>query len=292
MVKKKKGLYKNIWKRLNFKYRLSATNENTLEEIWRIRASIFSGAVLVITFAFLLITVTSVIIIATPIRYYLPGYLDSEIREQLIRASMRSDSIEQQMKYQDAYIENLKNVFAGTVQFDSVKELDTVSVSENDPLLMKSELEREFVKKYDEEEKYNLSVLSASSTSPTDGIIFFSPVKGVVSNKFNPVKQQFGVKINTSAKESVLAALEGTVIFTGYDFNDKHIIQIQHKNGFISVYKHNTMLLKKAGDKVKTGEAIALTEVEKDDKEQENYLYFELWFKGNAVNPEDYIVFN
>ena len=66
MAKKKKY---NIWKRLHFKYRLSATNENTLEEIWKIRASFFSGGVLVLLFALLLVTVTSIIIIATPIRY-------------------------------------------------------------------------------------------------------------------------------------------------------------------------------------------------------------------------------
>lgn len=294
MVKKKKGLLDNIWKRLHFKYRLSAVNENTLEEIWKIRTSIFSGALLFLAFATLLIAITSIIIITTPIRYYLPGYLDSEVREQSIRAAIRIDSLETQMKYQEAYINNLKDVFAGVVQIDSVKMPDTVSISENDPLLQKSQIERDYVKKYEEEEKYNLSVLSTSPTSPTDGIIFFNPAKGIIISKFNPINRHYGVKISTSAKESVLAALEGTVIFAGYDFNDKYIIQLQHKNGFISIYKHNTMVLKKAGEKVKTGEAIAVIEAQKDEngKEQESFLYFELWFKGSPVNPEDYIVFN
>ena len=294
MVKKKKGLLDNIWKRLHFKYRLSAVNENTLEEIWKIRTSIFSGALLFLAFATLLIAITSIIIITTPIRYYLPGYLDSEVREQSIRAAIRIDSLETQMKYQEAYINNLKDVFAGTVQTDSVKMPDTVSISENDPLLQKSQTELDYVKKYEEEEKYNLSVLATSPTSPTDGIIFFNPAKGIIISKFNPINRHYGVKISTSAKESVLAALEGTVIFAGYDFNDKYIIQLQHKNGFISIYKHNTMVLKKAGEKVKTGEAIAVIEAQKDEngKEQESFLYFELWFKGSPVNPEDYIVFN
>ena len=93
---KKKNKH-NLWKRLNFKYRLSVMNENTLEELWKINASMFSGVVLLVVFAAFLITVTSVIIVATPIRYYLPGYLDSEIREQAIRMAFRADSLQEQI---------------------------------------------------------------------------------------------------------------------------------------------------------------------------------------------------
>ncbi len=140
-------------------------NENTLEEIWKIKASMFSGAVLVLVFAFILITVTSVIIIATPIRYYLPGYLDSEIREKALRSAIKADSLQQQLNYQEVYINNLRDVFTGVRQVDSVKMVDTISISENDPLLLKSDLEREYIQRYQEEEKYNLSVLSSPTTN-------------------------------------------------------------------------------------------------------------------------------
>ncbi|WP_165045470.1 murein hydrolase activator EnvC [Dysgonomonas sp. ZJ709] len=290
MSTKKKNKH-NLWKRLHFKYRLSAINENTLEEIWKLRASIFSGAVLFLLFAFMLVTATSVIIITTPIRYYLPGYLDSEVREQAIKSAIKIDSLEQQMMYQEAYMQNLKGIFAGTRQFDSVKILDTISISENDPLLKKTQSEIDYTNRYAEEEKYNLSVLPQGMDNPMDGIVFFKPVKGIIIQKFNPSKQIFGVNINTTTKESVSAALEGTVIFAGYDFKEGYMIQIQHKNGFISIYKHNTMLLKKVGDKVRTGEAIAVIEADKENTKTDSFLQFELWYKGTAVNPEDYISF-
>lgn len=291
MVKKKNK--HNFWKRLHFKYRLSVMNENTLEEIWKIKASIFSGAVLLLIFATLLVAFTSIIIIATPIRYYLPGYLDVEVREKALRSAIKADSLEQQLKYQEVYINNIRDIFMGTRQIDSVKVIDTVSVSANDPLLQKSEAEKEFVKRFEEEEKYNLSVLSQTSTTPMEGVVFFRPVKGLIVEKFNPINSLYGIKINTTGKETVSATLEGTIIFAGYDIKTGNTIQIQHKNGFISIYKNNTLLLKKTGNKVQTGEAIAIIENDKE-KEDEKIISpfgFELWYKGTAVNPENYISF-
>ncbi len=290
MVKKKRNKH-NFWKRLHFKYRLSVMNENTLEEIWKIKASIFSGAILLLVFAFILISVTSTIIIATPIRYYLPGYLDTEVREKALHAAIRTDSLEQQLRYQEAYISNLRGIFEGTRQIDSVKIIDTISVSETDPLLKKSDIEKEYVKQYEEKEKYNLSVLSQATNTPMEGLMFYKPVKGIILNKFNPANNRFGVSITTASKETVSATLEGTVTFSGYDIRTGYTIQIQHKNGFISIYKNTSMLLKSSGDKVRIGEAIAIID---NDKESDNHklpFEFELWYKGNAINPESYISF-
>lgn len=290
MVKKKKGK-NHFWKRLHFKYRISATNENTLEEVWKLRISMFSGGLFLVLFAFMVVFVTSFIIIATPIRYYLPGYLDSEIRGQSIRTAIKADSIEQQLAYQNAYIENLKEVFSGTIQIDSVKDLDTISVSENDPLLKKSQAELEFTQRYAEEEKYNLSVLPPGSNSPMDGVVFFKPLNGMVVTKFNPIHGSYGLNIKVAAKESVVAVLEGTVISSGYDARGGYTIQMQHKNGFISIYKHCDLLLKKVGERVRTGEAIAVIGSEKEDSSGDPILSFELWYKGAPVNPENYISF-
>lgn len=289
---KKKNKH-NFWKRLHFKYRLSVMNENTLEEIWKVNASMFSGAVLLLVFAFFLITITSVIIIATPIRYYLPGYLDSEIREQAIRTSFRTDSLQQQLDHQEAYIRNLQTVFEGKIlNIDSVKMIlaDTISISENDPGLQKSKAEREFVQRYEEEERYNLSALPPSVTGPSESIVFYKPVNGVVADRFNPTGKQYGITLKVIPKVTISAVMEGSVMFAGYDINSGYTIQIQHKNGYVSVYRNNTMLLKQTGDKVRTGEAIAVIGNDKN-KEAEMFAGFELWYKGTPVNPEDFILF-
>lgn len=291
MVKKKKH---NIWKRLHFKYRLSAINENTLEEIWRIRASLFSGGILVLLFAFLLIAFTSIIIIATPIRYYLPGYMDVEIRNKALKSAIQFDSLEQQMEYQEAYAENIRNVLAGTIDIDSVSNtiVDTISISDNDPLLKKSKKEESFVKKYEEEEKYNLSILPPSINIPMDGVIFYKPANGVINKKYNPAQSEYGISLKIPEREAISATLEGTIIYSGYDLSNGYIIQIQHKNGFISIYKNVDNLLKATGDQVKTGEAIAIINSNtQSQKAEDKTLGFELWYRGNPVNPEDYIFF-
>lgn len=290
MVKKKKNKH-DIWKRLHFKYRLSVMNENTLEEVWSIKASMFSGGVLFLLFAISLVTITSFLIIATPIRYYLPGYLDAEVREKALRAAIRVDSLQQQLNYQEAYINNLKNVFTGVLDVDSVKITDTISVSENDPLLKRTEKEKVFVDRYEDKERYNLSVISPTATGPMEGVVFFKPLKGLVVSKFNPSNDRYGIDLKVASQETVLAVLEGTVVFSGYDFTTGYTMQIQHKNGFVSIYKNNTLLLKKVGDKVRTGEAIAVIGDGKAKDNADLVLGFELWYKGNPVNPEDYIAF-
>lgn len=290
MVKKKKNKH-DIWKRLHFKYRLSVMNENTLEEVWSIKASMFSGGVLFLLFAISLVTITSFLIIATPIRYYLPGYLDAEVREKALRAAIRVDSLQQQLNYQEAYINNLKNVFTGVLDVDSVKITDTISVSENDPLLKRTEKEKVFVDRYEDKERYNLSVISPTASGPMEGVVFFKPLKGLVISKFNPSNERYGINLKVASQETVLAVLEGTVVFSGYDFTTGYTMQIQHKNGFVSIYKNNTLLLKKVGDKVRTGEAIAVIGDGKAKDNADLVLGFELWYKGNPVNPEDYIAF-
>ncbi len=289
-MQKKKNKH-GLWKRLRFKYHISATNENTLEEIWGARFSIFSGIVAVLIFAFVLIGLTATIIIATPIRYYLPGYLDAEVRGEALRAALRIDSLEQEMKYQDLYISNIRDILSGNISIDSIGDFsDTIRIAANDPMLGKTDREQAFVQKYEDEEKYNLSALSSSSPSSGEAFIFFKPVRGAVHRGFDAVKGDLGVGITIQKKENVSSIFDGTVIYDGYDLNSEYVIQIQHNNGFVSVYKNNTILLKKTGDKVKTGEAISIIDIDSETKN--NSLYMELWYRGNAVDPEEFITFN
>lgn len=287
-MSKKSKEQSEFWKKVHFKYRLSAINENTLEEVWKIKTSIFSGAVLFLLIAFMLITITSVIIITTPIRYYLPGYMDVEIREKAVMSAIKIDSMEQAMKYQEAYVTNIKGVLSGSLAIDSLVRVDSVYIAEDDPTLEKSEREKEFISKYAEEEKYTLGVFPPASVSA--GGLFYRPVRGVVIEPFNANKKNYKVVIRTAQVETVLSSLEGTIIYTGYDVDALYTIQIQHKNGYISIYKGCTQIVKKVGDKVRTGEAIGIIKIENED-DRGGRLTFELWNKGIPTNPETYITF-
>lgn len=288
MAKRKDKNRHSFWKRLHFKYRLSILNENTLEEVWKLRVSMFHGIMLYLTSFFILMVISSVIIINTPIRNYLPGYLDSEIREQAIRSAIQVDSLELQQSYQLAYLDNIKDIFAGKVQPESENTVDTVMISEDDKSVQSTDKERKYREEYEEMEKYNLSTISTSDATPTEGVTFFRPVKGIITGKFNLPSRNYGIQIVT-AGESVVATLEGSVLFSSYSDNG-YVLQLQHKNGFVSVYRGVSMVMKKVGDKVRTGEAIAMMSSAKDDSGKKT-LQFELWYKGNPINPELYISF-
>lgn len=285
MAKKKKH---SFWKRIRFNYRISIINENTLQEIWKIRASIFSGAILFFAIASILVAFTAFIIIVTPIRYYLPGYLDSEVRETALRSTIVADSLERRMNSYDIYASNVRKILDGTMTVDSVKTVtDSLNIPADDPSLQKTSLEEEFALHYAENEKYNLSVLPNSSLS-SEAIIFFAPVSGSVLQKFNSKTGNYGVVLQVNTSKTISAVMDGTVVYAGYDVRNGNIVQIQHKNGFLSIYQHCGLLLKKLGDTVKTGEGIATIEMT-DNKSNE--IYFELWYNGVAVNPENYISF-
>lgn len=278
----------SFWKKIRFKYKLSILNENTLEEVFAFRLSRLSVFWVVAGFAIILVTLTSIVIINTPIRNYLPGYLDSEVRKTLVENVLKADSLEQALATQTKYLNNISSILQGTSPIAETPKADTVSKNSN-PVLEKSKETVEFIKNYEEEEKYNLTKSTSSQQLP-DNLIFYKPVKGMISSHFDLREKHYGIDIATNPKESVLATMKGTIVFTGFDANAGYIVQIQHPNGFISIYKHNTLLLKKQGDDVNAGEAIALAG-NTGNLSSGTHLHFELWLKGSPVNPEDFIIF-
>ena len=88
----------------------------------------------------------------------------------------------------------------------------------------------------------------------------------------------------------MLATLDGTVLMSSYTAETGYVIVVQHRQDFVSVYKHCGSLLKAEGDAVKGGEAIALVG-NTGTLTTGPHLHFELWHRGRAVNAEQYIVF-
>lgn len=279
----------SFWKRIRFKYKLSFINENTLEEVWSFRLSQLSVFISLGVFAFSLVAFTALIIIMTPIRNYLPGYLDVEVRKEIVQNALRADSLERMIEIQNLYLKNVTGIISGTIELDSIREIDSLARIDADFEIPRSPEEEEYVKNFEQEEKYNLAVLNTNPL-PVDGLFFYKPVNGMISSHYQADIHHFGVDIAAAPKESVLATLDGTVMYAGYDLNQGNVIQLQHKNGFVSVYKHNELLLKEPGEQVVAGEAIAL--VGNTGKLSTGpHLHFELWYNGKPVNPEDFIVF-
>ncbi len=282
-----KNKRKMFWRNFKFKYKLTITNENTLEEVVGIHVSKLNGvSVLLLTFTVIFLIV-STIIVFTPLRNYLPGYMNSEVREQVVVNALRADSLQEALNRQSLYIMNIQDIFKGQVKVDTVHSIDSLTIARSEELMERTQQEEEFRKQYEEKERYNLT---ATDYNITSGLIFHRPTRGMMSSGFDANKKHYGVDIAATPNESVLATLDGTVILSTYTAETGYVIQIQHGQNMVSIYKHCGSLLKKEGDVVKAGEAIALVG-STGEKTTGPHLHFELWNKGRALDPSKYIVF-
>ncbi len=288
-MKKKTNRFRSFLQKLRFQYRVSVLNENTLEESWHIRLSRLSvliyGSSLVLG-TFILLTI---LIFTTPIKYYLPGYGDTGNRGHIISESMYADSLLRKIELQAGYMDIMRDIIKGNIKPDSLLSLDSVQLKKTaTDYLEKSKKEKEFIEKYEREEKYNLSTIESKTND--NMYVFFRPAKGVISTAFNLQENQTGISIITAPNETVASVLAGTVVYAAFTFEYGWVIQVQHENNYLSIYKNNTRLLKKTGDNVKAGEGIAITG-ESGENKTGTQFYFELWKQGKPVNPEDVIIF-
>ena len=280
---------KNNWRD---KYRFSVINDHTLEEVWRIILTRYN-AFLLITFVLLfIIWGTSTLISFTNLREFIPGYPDVKMRRNILMSAIRLDSLDRELKLRDKYFDNLNSIISGTqpvempVRQDSTKNYKAIkfNASPNDSVLRA---------RVEKEEKYNLT-LGPSASEPFSGLSnlhFFPPVKGIVSGKYDVRTKHFGTDIVTKPKALVSAVLDGTIIFTGWTMETGFVIEVQHPNNIVSVYKHNASLLKETGDLVRAGDIISVVGDSGELYTSGPHLHFEIWYKGSPLDPEKHILF-
>lgn len=290
MVKKRKK--KHWWDNVKFKYKLTIINENTLEEVFGLYVSKLNGLSVLLCVLFLLFVITSLLMVYTPLRNYLPGYMSNQLRAAIVENALRTDSLEQVAEQQSHYIENIRQLMAGNVNPDSVQRVEDIDSLREMPIeLLQEATDREtaFRNRFEEAERYNLTA-PRKTGGEADGLRFHRPARGIISSPFDADHGHYGVDIAANPNESVLATLDGTVLWGTYTMEAGWVIAVQHRKGLVSVYKHCGSLLKQSGQQVKAGQAIAL--VGNTGKFTTGpHLHFELWNDGKALNPEEYIVF-
>ena len=225
----------------------------------------------------------------TPLRYYLPDYAEEvRVKKLAVEAAIKADSMEVALAQRDAYIENIRMLIEGRIDtatmdsglFESVDPLEVKYTRSKEDSILRKEIEKEDLVNLNP--NFNRDVKSA--------YILFPPIKGSVVDRFNARDNHFGVDVVAPKDASIKAIDDGTVIIAAYTAETGYVIQIQHDNDLISVYKHNSTLLKKEGDKVRAGEAVAIIG-ETGEYSSGPHLHFELWRKGVPVNPETFFSF-
>jgi len=286
-------------KKLNRKYDFLMSHDETGRPMLNFRLNLLNLVLVIIGMALLLIIITTFIIAFTPLREYIPGYTDTNLNREVYELSLRADSIEKEMMKKDVYFENLKKIVEG-YDFAADSALASINIYEplpkgvTDTITLKKSVQDSLLRvEYEAQSQYNLFGDDYLPPAKPSSLVknFFVPLNGTIINGFNPDGGHFGVDIATDGDKIINATLDGTVVFSTWSINSGYCIGIQHEDSYFSVYKHNATLLKKEGDYVKAGEAIAILG-RSGEAEESEHLHFELWHSGIAINPAEYMTIN
>lgn len=293
--KKQKEKVQSLYSHLKKKDRLVVVDLETYEEIRHFNFSALSIIVYSLFVTSIIIFTTWCIIAYTPIKQTIPGYPNISKQKQLAYLDKKNLAwVEQQklkLNREHLYYKNLQLILSDSIIRDS-SNLSGISDSNNFPnqdfsTSVKDSLLRQ---KVEEQEKYLVNNAQKNTNTNNDlkGVLFFPPISGTITDSINVKKGHFGIDIIAPKDEPVKSTLNGTVIFTDWTPDNGYVIHVQHDRNLVSVYKHNSVLLKKMGDLVKTGEPIAI--IGNSGKLSTGpHLHLELWHNGMALNPVNYI---
>lgn len=259
----KESKMKRFFGKMRYKYRLIVMNESTYEERFAMRLSRLN-VFTVLSLIFLTVIVSSFFLIAyTPLREYIPGYGNVEERQALYELSLQTDSLEKELQAREIYF----NAF-----YSMILNLDSAMLVDNYSAYSSSGVNSDF------------------SSENGSANFLLPPLKGNIINKFNPSNQHYGVDISGEKDSFIHGVADGLVVFSDWTLDGGKTLVIQHSSNIISVYKHNSVLLKKEGESVSAGEPVALIG-NTGEETTGPHLHFELWIDQVPVNPENHISF-
>ncbi len=269
-------------------------NESTFDERWSIRLSRMNVLIVYVLLSLFSVVFTIFIIWITPLKEYIPGYASVEKVKQVYYNKLKADSLEKKLEQQQLYIENFnKRILLGEDLMDDDtligKTKDDIDYSSIPDIKSKDDS----ILRNEWENRKNYEITYSPSSNRGSGIskfVFYTPLHGPIINGYDIKNHHFGIDILGRKDETIQSTLEGMVIFAGWTYKYGYIISIQHVDNLISVYKHNSALLKEEGDRVEAGESIAI--IGNTGKLTTGpHLHFELWYHQKPINPANFINF-
>ena len=116
-----------------------------------------------------------------------------------------------------------------------------------------------------------------------------APTEGFVTQGFDPSRRHFGIDYAAKRGTAVFAASDGYVLFAGWTYDDGNMLMVAHGNGYVTVYKHNQVLMKGAHSFVRRGEIVALLGTS-GKTSTGAHLHFEVWKDGVPQDPNEFLL--
>ena len=267
------------------KRRFIIYNEDTLAESFSLKLTLMNVFVVATLGAILIIFVTTFIIAFTPLREYIPGYASTELKKQATLLTIKSDSLLKITKENNAYINSVKAVLNGNLEFAKLNK-DSIQVAQNlekNIDISVSEKEKELRNEVAKDDKYNVF----DKAQPKVSYVLFAPVSGKITKKYNIANKNLGVNIAVVKGTPVKTIAAGMVIFSEWTPSSGFVVIVRHQEDILSIYKNVSSTTKTAGNTVKSGEVIAIS----GENTSQNNLHFQLWKNGIPIDPLQFINF-
>jgi hypothetical protein len=204
---------RNFLQRIKHRYRIVIMNDDTFEENFSLRLTPLGFFILLGSITIVMTILVSSIIAFTPLREYIPGYADVTMRRELVKLTLKSDSLEQSLFERTAFMDNIANVLKGNIKSDSTQGIAPKGKKQENLAMNSSVLENELKKNIESQDQYSLAYGTESNKSGISNFFFFSPLKGVVSDQFKAKDKHFGIDIVGPENEAIKSTLDGTLRF-------------------------------------------------------------------------------
>ena len=295
---KKASKFRDWFNRAQEKKRIIILDVDNYEEKRSYTTSKFNVFILLSFFTILLGFLTFTLISYSSLKNLIPGYPNptqqQEIKNKSIIIDQKLTELLSKTEKEKSYINNVMQILNGSIP---INEKDTswkkIKLNANSNTNEISSSEKSMREKVQNREKFDIDVIpgGALKSEVLPELLLFPPIKGEITNKMNISSGHFGVDIIAPKNEAVSSILNGTIIYHNWSPTDGHVVHIQHKKNLISIYKHNSEILKEIGDFVESGEPIAIVG-NSGEHSTGPHLHFELWHNGYPLDPEIFINFN
>ena len=295
---KKASKFRDWFNRAQEKKRIIILDVDNYEEKRSYTTSKFNVFILLSFFTILLGFLTFALISYSSLKNLIPGYPNptqqQEFKNKSIIIDQKLTELLSKTEKEKSYINNVMQILNGSIP---INEKDTswkkINPNANSNTNEISSSEKSMREKVQNREKFDIDVIpgGALKSEVLPELLLFPPIKGEITNKMNISSGHFGVDIIAPKNEAVSSILNGTIIYHNWSPTDGHVVHIQHKKNLISIYKHNSEILKEIGDFVESGEPIAIVG-NSGEHSTGPHLHFELWHNGYPLDPEIFINFN
>jgi murein DD-endopeptidase MepM/ murein hydrolase activator NlpD len=286
-MKSKQAGKKSFISKLLTKYRLVLLNDSTYEEKSSFKISRLNVFSILFALMFIIVLITSGILFFTPIREYIPGYSSTSLQKQANLLSYKTDSLRQIVFLNDQYINSLKKVLTGDLETIEYKADSVISKDILDLQIIEKSKEDSILRQLvNNEDKYNLDNINKNK----DFYLLSAPINGAISQNYSIADDHLAIDISVDIGTPVKAVSNGRVILSEWTTQTGYVLIIDHGNDLISVYKHNSKLLKSQGEIVNQDEIIALSG-NSGVLTSGPHLHFELWSEGFSIDPNTLINF-